>query len=78
MFPQTLESITLRKTEVLREIRESHKEMKRLSRGILAPVAPAASQASSLARRINLGMAALDGFMFGVRIMRRLRTLFKK
>ena len=76
MPPLTLESIALRKAQVRADLQEKNKEMAGLLRDVFAPAAPAATRAGRWAHHLNTGLAMLDGFLFGLRVMRRMRSSF--
>lgn len=73
----TLEDITLRKKELLVEIRTQKYAMTATAREIFAPLVPATNKADALMRSFNTGMAVFDGVMMGVKIMRKVRAYFK-
>ena len=74
----TLEDIAQRKQEILQDIRNQKQAMADTTRRIFAPLAPAASGGSSLMRSFNTGMAIFDGVMLGMKMIRKVRGLFRK
>ena len=74
----TLEDIAQRKQEILQDIRNQKQAMADTTRRIFAPLAPAASSDSSLMRSFNTGMAIFDGVMLGMKMIRKVRGLFRK
>ena len=75
----TLEDIAQRKQEILQDIRNQKQAMADTTRRIFAPLAPAASGgSSSLMRSFNTGMAIFDGVMLGMKMIRKVRGLFRK
>ena len=74
----TLEDIARRKEEVLIELRVQKENMAATAKEIFAPLAPAASAGSSLMRSFNTGMAIFDGVMMGIKIMRKVRSMFRR
>lgn len=74
----TLEAITQRKAELLEEIRAQKQAMTKTTRRIFAPLAPAASGTSALMHSFNTGMAVFDGVMLGLKIMKKIRQMFRK
>ena len=70
----TLEDIDQRK----QDIRNQKQAMADTTRRIFAPLAPAASSGSSLMRSFNTGMAIFDGVMLGMKMIRKVRGLFRK
>ena len=74
----TLEDIAQRKQEILQDIRNQKQAMADTTRRIFAPLAPAASGGSSLMRSFNTGRAIFDGVMLGMKMIRKVRGLFRK
>ena len=74
----TLEDIALRKAELQKEIQEKKENIKELSRELFAPLEPATNKANAMMRAFNTGMAIYDGAMTGVKIVRRIRKLFRR
>lgn len=73
----TLEDIARRKEEILVEIRVQKDAMTTTAKEIFAPLAPVASSGNSLMRSFNTGMAIFDGVMMGIKIMKKIRSLFQ-
>lgn len=74
----TLEDIARHKEEILIEICIQKEAMTAAAKEIFAPLAPAASTGNALMRSFNTGMAIFDGVMMGIKIMRKVRSLFQK
>lgn len=74
-LPITLESIALQKAELRKQIQQRKEAMAVLAKDIVAPVTPAAGKAGLMMRAFNTGMAAFDGIMLGLKIIRRMRKL---
>lgn len=72
----TLNDIARRKEELLEEIRAQQKTMATTARSIFAPLAPAASKGNAMMRSFNTGMAIFDGVMLGIKMMKKIRSLF--
>lgn len=73
-----LEDITRRKEELLEEIRSQQEVMTATARSIFAPLVPAASAGNAMMRSFNTGVAIFDGVMLGIKMIRKVRSLFKK
>lgn len=73
----TLEEISLRKENVLKEIRQQKELMKATASELFAPVRPA-SKANAIMHSINSGMAVFDGVILGMRVIKRIRKAFQK
>ena len=74
----TLEDIALTKAELQKDIQEKKENIKELSRELFAPLEPATNKANAMMRAFNTGMAIYDGAMTGVKIVRRIRKLFRR
>lgn len=74
----TLEDIALRKAELQKDIQKKKENIKELSRELFAPLEPATNKANAMMRAFNTGMAIYDGAMTGVKIVRRIRKLFRR
>ena len=70
----TLEEITQRKKKLLNEIQAQKRAMTATTREIFSPLAPAANKADSF----NTGMAIFDGVVLGIKIMKKMRTYFRR
>lgn len=77
LTPITLESITQKKLELQQQIQQQKEIMILLTREIIAPVAPATGKANQLMRAFHTGMAAFDGILLGIKMMRKVRKLFR-
>lgn len=64
--------------EVLQEICDQKQAMADTTRRIFAPLAPAASGGNALMRSFSTGMAIFDGVMLGMKMIRKVRGLFRK
>lgn len=73
----TLECIIAKKEALRLKINEQKQKMHLLTREIVAPAVPMANKSNSIMRAFNTGMAAFDGIMMGMKIMRRIRKLFR-
>ena len=74
----TLEEITHRKEEVLREILMQKQQMTDTAQSIFAPLAAVGSAGNAFMRTFSTGMAVFDGAMLGLKIIRKIRGLFRK
>ena len=70
----TLEEITQRKKKLLNEIQAQKRAMTATTREIFSPLAPPPNKADSL----NTGMAIFDGVVLGIKIMKKMRTYFRR
>lgn len=74
----TLEEIDQLKKNVLAEIEIEKKAMMSTVHQIFAPLAPPASKTDSIMRSFNTGIAVFDGVMLGIKIIKNVRSLFRK
>lgn len=75
-LPLTLESIAQQKAKLRQQIQQRKDTIAILTKEIMAPVSPAAGKTGLMMRAFNTGMAAFDGIMLGLKIIRRMRKLF--
>ena len=73
----TLEEISRRKAQLLKEIRQQKELMKATASDLFAPVRPT-SKANAIMHSIQSGMAVFDGVMLGMKIIRRIRKAFRR
>lgn len=74
----TLEDLQQQKTEALEELRAQQQIMADTARNLFAPIAPAADKGTAIMRAFNTGMAVFDGVMLGVKLMRKVRKIFRR
>ena len=68
----TLEDLQQRRAEALEELRTQKQVMSDTARNLFAPIAPAADKGTA-----NTGMAVFDGAMLGIKLMRKIRKIFR-
>lgn len=73
----TLEVIARKKMELHKQIQQQKEIMALLTKEIIAPAVPAAGKANQLMRVFHTGMAAFDGIILGIKMMRRIRKIFR-
>lgn len=76
--PVTLESIAQQKATLLQEIRTQKETMTALTREIFAPLEPATNKTNAMMRAFNTGMAMFDGAMLGLKMIRKVKSFFRK
>lgn len=74
----TLEDLQQQKAEALEELRAQQQIMADTARNLFAPIAPAADKGTAIMRAFNIGMAVFDGVMLGVKLMRKVRKIFRR
>ena len=74
----TLEDLQQQKSEALEELRAQQQIMADTARNLFAPIAPAADKGTAIMRAFNTGMAVFDGVMLGVKLMRKVRKIFRR
>ena len=72
----TLEDLQ-RRAEALEELRTQKQVMSDTARNLFAPIAPAADKGTAIMRAFNTGMAVFDGAMLGIKLMRKIRKIFR-
>ena len=73
----TLEDLQQRRAEALEELRTKKQVMSDTARNLFAPIAPAADKGTAIMRAFNTGMAVFDGAMLGIKLMRKIRKIFR-
>ena len=73
----TLEEITRQKKAVRLQIREQRARIQQTATELFSPV-KATTKVEMLMNSVNSGIAVFDGVMTGLRIMRRVRGLFRR
>lgn len=74
----TLEELRQQKAEALEELRAQKQAMADTARNLFAPIAPAANKGTAIMRAFNTGMAVFDGVMLGMKLMRKVRKIFRR
>ena len=74
----TLEDLQQQKAEALEELHAQQQIMADTARNLFAPIAPAADKGTAIMRAFNTGMAVFDGVMLGVKLMRKVRKIFRR
>ena len=74
----TLEDLQQQKAEALEELRAQQQIMADTARNLFAPIAPAADKGTAIMRAFNTGMAVFAGVMLGVKLMRKVRKIFRR
>ncbi|WP_294618299.1 hypothetical protein [uncultured Bacteroides sp.] len=74
----TLEDLQQQKAEVLKELRAQKQVIIDTTRNLFAPAAPAANKGSAVMRLFNNGMAVFDGAMLGIKLIKKIRKIFKR
>jgi hypothetical protein len=73
----TLEVIAEQKKAVLKKIRAEQKVIKQCTGDLFAPV-KLTTRADKIVNAVSSGFAVVDGVMFGIRLMKQLRRIFRK
>lgn len=76
--PTTLDEIRILKSKALADVRRQKKSLNDTTRKLFAPHAPATSKGDSITRAFHTGMAAFDGIMLGIKIIKKIRKTFRK
>lgn len=75
--PVTLEYIQQQKTETLAELQNQKAVVIATAQNIFSPLSPAIKKSNSLVRAFNTGMAIFDGALIGIKMMRKIRRVFR-
>lgn len=73
----TLEDIIARKQAKRKEILESKERLQTLAQDLFAPN-ESKNKLDGLMQHVNMGIAAYDGIMTGIKILRRVRGFFDR
>ena len=73
----TIEDIRHRRMAKLEEIHKSVEKMKSIGTDLFAPQR-STSKVEGIMQNVNAGIAAWDGIMTGLRLMRRVQSFFRK
>lgn len=73
----TLEDIIARKQAKRKEILESKERLQTLAQDLFAPN-ESKNKLDGLMQHVNMGIAAYDGIMTGIKILRRIRGFFDR
>jgi hypothetical protein len=73
----TLEDLQRQRAEALEKLRAQKQVMSDTARNLFAPIAPAADKGTAVMRAFNTGMAIFDGVMLGIKLMRKVRKIFR-
>ena len=74
----TLEDLQRQKAEALEELRAQKQVMNDTARNLFAPIAPAANKGTANMRAFNTVMAVFDGAMLGIKLMKKVRKIFRR
>lgn len=73
----TIELISEQKKKKRTEIQASKKRMQELTQQLFAPTR-SSSRIDNVMQQINMGVAAYDGIMTGIKVLRRIQFFFSK
>ena len=73
----TLEEISRQKKDVYRQIKEQKQLIQLTATDLFAPV-EAANKVELFMNSVNSGIAVVDGVMTGMKVMRRVRSFFRR
>lgn len=75
--PITLDEIRALKEKALQDVRQQKKVVNATTRKLFAPLAPAANKGNAIMRAFHTGMAAFDGIMIGIRLIKKFQKAFR-
>lgn len=73
----TLEEISRQKKDVYRQIKEQKQLIQLTATDLFAPV-KSANKVELFMNSVNSGIAVVDGVMTGMKVMRRVRSFFRR
>lgn len=73
----TIEEINRLREEKKNEVRQSKERLIQLGQQLFAPH-ESKGKLDNLMQQVNMGIAAYDGVMTGIKVLRRIRSYFKK
>lgn len=73
----TIELISQKKEEKRAEIQASQKRMQHISQELFSPTR-SDNKIDSMMQHINMGIAAYDGIMTGIKVLRRIQNFFSQ
>ncbi|WP_307758857.1 hypothetical protein [uncultured Mediterranea sp.] len=77
-LPVTLDEIRALKEKALQDVRQQKKVVNATTRKLFAPLAPAANKDNVIMRAFHTGMAAFDGVMIGIRLIKKFQKAFRR
>lgn len=77
-LPITLDEIRALKEKALQDVRQQKKVVNATTRKLFAPLAPAANKGNAIMRAFHTGMAACDGVMIGIRLIKKFQKAFRR
>ncbi len=77
-LPITLDEIRALKEKALQDVRQQKKVVNATTRKLFAPLAPAANKGNVIMRAFHTGMAAFDGVMIGIRLIKKFQKAFRR
>ena len=77
MHTYTIEEINRLREEKRNEARQSKERLRQLGQQLFAP-RESKGKLDNLMQQVNMGIAAYDGVMTGIKVLRRIRSYFKK
>lgn len=77
-LPITLDEIRALKEKALQDVRQQKKVVNATTRKLFAPLAPAANKGNAIMRAFHTSMAAFDGVMIGIRLIKKFQKAFRR
>ena len=74
----TLDDIRALRRQALLDVRQQKEVLAATTRKLTAPLAPAMHKGNSIMRTFNTGMAIFDGFMLGIKLIRKFRKITRR
>lgn len=76
-LPTTLEELIQQKNSILTDIRTQKACINRLGKELVTPFTPTVRKGNRILHAFDKGMAAFDGIMLGLKVMRKFKKIFR-
>lgn len=74
----TLDDIRLLRSQALLDVQQQKEVLATTTRKLMAPLTPTMNKGNAIKRAFNTGMAIFDGFMLGIRLIRKFRKIVRR
>lgn len=74
----TLDDIRALRQQALFDLQQQKKALTATARKLAAPLAPTVKKGNSIMKAFNTGMAIFDGFILGIRMIRKFQKLIRR
>ena len=74
----TLDDIRVLRKQALLDVQQQKKALGTTARKLIAPLAPTVNKGNSIMKAFNTGMALFDGFILGIKLIRKFHRGIRK